>query len=34
MTITEAENPKPLVCFEHIEKSFDGETLVVEFEDR
>jgi putative spermidine/putrescine transport system ATP-binding protein len=29
MTITETENPKPLVCFEHIEKSFDGETLVI-----
>ena len=29
MTIAEAENPKPLVCFEHIEKSFDGETLVI-----
>ena len=29
MTITEAENPKPLVCFEHIDKSFDGETLVI-----
>ncbi|MGD9289612.1 MAG: ABC transporter ATP-binding protein, partial [Desulfobacterales bacterium] len=29
MTVTEVENLKALVCFEHIEKSFDGETLVI-----
>jgi putative spermidine/putrescine transport system ATP-binding protein len=29
MATSETENVKPLVRFEHIEKSFDGETLVV-----
>ncbi len=29
MTIPEIENAKALVHFEHIEKSFDGETLVI-----
>jgi len=29
MTISETENNRPLVRFEHIEKSYDGETLVV-----
>ena len=29
MTPSETENVKPLVRFEHIEKSFDGETLVI-----
>jgi putative spermidine/putrescine transport system ATP-binding protein len=29
MTPPETENVKPLVRFEHIEKSFDGETLVI-----
>ena len=29
MTLSETENDRPLVRFEHIEKSYDGETLVV-----
>jgi putative spermidine/putrescine transport system ATP-binding protein len=29
MMLSETENVKPLVRFEHIEKSFDGETLVI-----
>jgi putative spermidine/putrescine transport system ATP-binding protein len=29
MTLSETEKFKPLVRFEHIEKSFDGETLVI-----
>jgi putative spermidine/putrescine transport system ATP-binding protein len=29
MTLSETENNRPLVRFEHIEKSYDGETLVV-----
>jgi putative spermidine/putrescine transport system ATP-binding protein len=29
MALSETENGKPLVRFEHIDKSFDGETLVI-----
>jgi len=29
MTLSQTENNRPLVRFEHIEKSYDGETLVV-----
>ena len=29
MSLSEIQNSKSLVCFEHIDKSFDGKTLVI-----